>query len=237
LRQDGFVVTARALVKEIASFLRDSTPERKRRRYGDVEYDWENHVDTTSATVTFRDRLLGLFHSPYQPTEPILFREMMSGVIERAESSGTTTRIAVTEYSFVDLGCGKGRALLMASEYPFRRILGVELLPELSRIAQENIRKFKSDSQKCCAIEVICGDARLFQFLPEPAIFYLFNPFPKGVLEAVIGNLGHSLEETPRPVFVLYHNPLLESVLSRSPKLKKVRGTHQYVIYESHPQA
>ena len=60
--------------------MRESTPERRRQRYGDMEYDWEHRVNTTSGTVGWRARLLGLFHSPYQPTEPALFREMMASL-------------------------------------------------------------------------------------------------------------------------------------------------------------
>ena len=63
-----------SIFRNLWRFLRDSTPERRRQRYGDMEYDWEHRVDTTSGTVGWRTRLLGLFHSPYQPTEPVLFK-------------------------------------------------------------------------------------------------------------------------------------------------------------------
>ncbi len=95
-----------------------------------MEYDWEHRVNTTSGTVGWRERLLGVFHSPYQPTDAALFQEMMSSL-----------PIAFSEFTFVDLGSGKGRTLLMASEYPFRRIVGVEILPELHRAAEKNIAK------------------------------------------------------------------------------------------------
>src|SRR5262249_27336931 len=68
------------LLSELWEFVRDSTPEQRRRRYGDVEYDWDHRVDTTSATVGWHDRLLGIFHSPYQPTEPALFHEMLAAI-------------------------------------------------------------------------------------------------------------------------------------------------------------
>src|ERR1700692_2329428 len=71
--REGRVAAARRLVTALWEFVRDSTPERLRQRYGDAEYDWEHHVNTTSAAVNWRDRLLGVFHSPYQPTESALF--------------------------------------------------------------------------------------------------------------------------------------------------------------------
>jgi SAM-dependent methyltransferase len=220
--QFGFVATLRALLAELWGFLRDSTPEQRRRRYGDVEYDWEHRVDTTSATVHWQDRLLGVLHSPYQPTEPALFHEMLAAL--QTDFAGCT---------FIDLGSGKGRTLLMASEYSFRRILGVELLPELDRIAQENLHKYRSETQKCFRLESVCGDACEFVFPAEPTVLYLFNPVPEAGLIRLLGNLNRSLRERPRKVFVLYHNPLHDPVLSASNCLKRTGGTHQYSAYES----
>ena len=128
--RDGPPEAARQLLRTLFEFVRDSTPERRRQRYGDAEYDWEYRVNTTSAGVGWRDRLLGFFHSPYQPTESVLFHEMIGAVSARA---GFDFR----EFIFLDLGSGKGRTLLMASDYPFRRIVGVELLPALNRCRSE----------------------------------------------------------------------------------------------------
>jgi SAM-dependent methyltransferase len=223
--RDGFFPTLRRFVSLLWEFARDSTPSRRRQRYGDVDYDWDFRVDTTSATVGWRDRLLGMFHSPYQPTDPALFREML------AQLMLASPKFDFREFTFIDIGSGKGRALLMAAEYPFRRIVGVELLPELHRIAQENIVKHKSDSRLCFAIEALCGDARKFVFPPEPLVLYLFNPLPEAGLTEMLGNLETSLQNQPRPVIVLYHNPLLEHVLGSKPWLKKIGGTHQYSIF------
>lgn len=210
------------LLSRAYGFLRESTPEQRRRRYGDVEYDWNYHVDTTSATVSWRDRLLGVFHSPYQPTEPALFHKMLR-----------VLNTDFADFTFVDLGSGKGRTLLMASDYPFRKIVGVELLPELHRAASENLRKYASEGQRCFAIEARCGDARSFFFPFEPTVLYLFNPLSEAGLSTVIRNLDQSLREYPRMVFVLYHNPLLEHVLAASLVLKRTGGTHQYSVYGS----
>jgi SAM-dependent methyltransferase len=201
-------------------FLLDSPPARRRQRYGDVDYDWDHRVDTTSATVGWRNRLLGLLHSPYQPTDPSLFQEMV-GSLE------TDFR----DFVFIDIGSGKGRTLLMASDYPFRRIIGVELLPELHRVAQENIRKYKSSSQRCFALESICADAREFSFPPEPTVLYLFNPLPEPGVVQLLTNLEQSVREHPRPLLVIYHNPVLEHVLANGKWLKKIGGTHQYSIF------
>ena len=202
-----------------------------RQRYGDADYDWDYRVNTTSGAVGWRDRLLGMFHSAYQPTEPAAFHEMLD-VLQQTPNPDQTT-INFRDFTFIDLGSGKGRTLLMASDYPFRRILGVELLPSLHQIAQQNLRQYKSESQKCFALEAICADATAFPFPEDPLVIYLFNPFPESGMRRVFVNLEQTLRAHPRPVYVLYHNPLLEYVLSESARLRKIAGTRQYSLFGS----
>ena len=224
--RDGRAAAMWQLLNILYEFVRDSTPERLRQRYGDAEYDWEYRVNTTSAGVGWNDRLLGFFHSPYQPTESVLFHEMIEAVAAR-------TGFDFREFIFLDLGSGKGRTLLMASEYPFRRMVGVELLSALNDAARNNICKYRSESRKCFAMESICGDAAEFAFPVEPIVLFLFNPLPEPGLRRVIENLARSLQEHPRSVYVLYHNPLLGHLLDGCAPLEKIGGTHQYAIYGS----
>ena len=124
-------------------FLRDLTPQRRRSRYGDTDYDFDHHVDTTWATVSFRTRLRELMSgAQYQASEPELFHQILRALPVSPEG-----------FTFIDLGSGKGRTLLMASDYPFRRIIGVELLDELHQIARRNIASYHSEQQKCFDIE------------------------------------------------------------------------------------
>ena len=228
--RDGFFSPLKRFVATLWEFARESTPSRRRQRYGDVEYDWDFHVDTTSATVGWRDRLLGLFHSPYQPTEPALFHEMLASLM-RASATLSSARLDFRKFTFIDIGSGKGRALLMAADYPLRRILGIEILPALHRVAKENIAKYRSESQRCFAIDCLLGDGGEFVFPLEPTVLYLFNPLPESGLVRMIGNLERSLREHPRALFVLYHNPLLEPVLMENARLEKIAGTQQYSIF------
>ena len=224
--RNGYLSASTQLLKLVAEFLRDSTPQRRRQRYGDIDYDWDFRVDTTSAAVGWRDRLLGIFNSPYQPTEPALFHEMMTFL-------SSQPGFDFHNFTFIDLGSGKGRTLLMASDYPFRRIIGIELLPALHRIAERNISQYHSDKQKCFLLEAICADATEFTFPAEPTVLYLFNPFPEGGLQRVIANLGRSLQSNPRELYVLYHNPLLAHVLDISTALKQIKQSHQYALYRT----
>lgn len=220
----GALAATRDLLRGFWEFLRNSTPARLRQRYGDADYDWDYRVNTSSAAVGWRDRLLGVFHSPYQPTEPGLFREMLEALQNHAN-------LDLADFVFLDLGAGKGRTLLMASDYPFRRIIGVELLPSLHQIAQENLACYKSDLQKCFALECVCADATCFPVPDDPLLVYLFNPFPEAGLRTALGNIKKSLQQHPRPIYVLYHNPQLEHVFGEVGGFNKVAGTHQYSIF------
>ena len=143
------------------------------------------------------------------------------------------TNIDFREFAFIDLGSGKGRTLLMASHYPFRRIMGVELLPSLNEIAQQNLAEYRSESQKCFAIESICADATSFDLPQEALVLYLFNPFSESGLRRSLANLGKSLSEHPRPIYVLYSNPQLDSVMTETGCLERITGTHQYSIFRA----
>lgn len=197
-----------------------STPARRRQRYGDMEYDWEKRVNTTSGTVGWRARLLGVFHSPYQPTAPELFREMMGAL-----------PIELERFTFVDIGSGKGRTLLMASEFPFKKIVGVELMEELHRAAEENIRAYRATTRADTRMAAVLADARGFDFPNEPLVVYLFNPLSEVGLRELMARLRHSVEEWPRPVWIVYHNALLESVLSGTAGVTKMGGAEQYSLY------
>lgn len=219
--ENAYFDAIRNLAQLGCEFLRESLPERHRQRYGDVEYDWEFRVDTTSATVGWRTRLLGLLHSPYQPVPPEQFREIVAEL-----------PINFGDFTFVDMGSGKGRALLLASECGFRRIIGIELLPELDRIARENIRKFQ-DRGRGAAIELLCEDAAEFNFPADPTVVFLFNPLPKAGLRELFKTLESSLRENPRPLYVVYVNPLHKETIASCALLTKVGGNHQYCVYAS----
>jgi hypothetical protein len=222
----GPLSATRELITAVWEFVRDSTPSRLRQRFGDADYDWDFRVNTTSGAVGWRDRLLGTFHSAYQPTEPALFHEQIGVLFQR-------TRLNPENFTFVDLGSGKGRTLLMASDYPFRHIVGVELLPSLHHIAEQNIAQYKSDSQRCFSLESVCADANSYPLPEGPLVVYLFNPFSEAVLGQTLRDIEQTLHEHPRPISMVYHNPQHEGVFAEHSAFEKIAGTHQYSIFST----
>ena len=141
-------------------------------------------------------------------------------------------------FAFVDMGSGKGRALLVASEFWFRKIVGIELSPQLHRIAEENIKRYSPASQQCTAFELQCMNVVDYDYGPEPLVLFLFDPFGRVTLRRVVANLETSLRAKPRDVFVVYVYPHFEDVLQRSRVLRKVREGgprwrpwSRYVVY------
>ena len=227
-RTDTSTLTVlRRLLMLAWEFVRESSPERRRQRYGDVEYDWEKRVDTTGATVRWRTRLLGLLNSPYQPIPPEQFREMMAALAVHLGQVSNFSR-----FTFIDIGSGKGRALLLATEYGFHRIIGIELLAELDGIARENVRAFNQRGGNA-NIELVCGDATTFSLPAEPIVVFLFNPLPESALRAFLQNLENSLRQYPRPLLMVYANPILEKIFTGRPLLISLGGTHQFSLFRS----
>ena len=135
----------------------------------------------------------------YAAIEPARFKRALAGF-----------DIAFEDYTFIDCGSGKGRALLLASEYPFKRIMGLEFSPELHQAAQENIRRYQSSTQKCRDIQSLNVDFADFVLPPEASVLFFFHPCRTRVLSAVVDEIGRSLLSHPRPLYIAYVAPTPE---------------------------
>jgi predicted RNA methylase len=221
-RERGWLRAVARLLLRLGGVLRDSLPDRRRMRYGDIQFDFDHNVNTTWANVSWRTRLReALIASDYQTTDPLVFAEAMEMVRKHADLSQLT---------FVDIGCGKGRVLLMAAQHPFRRIVGVELLPELDEIARHNIARVRAGDAR---FQFVCGDARAYVFPNEPLLVFLFNPFPGYVFREVLRRLMDAPRTTRRPVFIVFHNLLYETEFARFAELKRVAATKQFSVYSN----
>jgi SAM-dependent methyltransferase len=138
-----------------------------------------------------------------------------------------------SDYVFLDLGCGRGKALLLASAYGFKRVVGVELSARLVTEARVNVASFRPRGDLRSPIEVICADAATFEPPTEPALIYLHNPFDDTILRAVLNRLRASLAAAPRPALLLYHTPVHSGVLDRADFLMRLRSIRGGLLYSS----
>jgi SAM-dependent methyltransferase len=110
-----------------------------------------------------------------------------------------------SRFTFIDYGSGKGRVLLLASEYPYKKIIGVELSKALHDIAEANIQRWKSPSQKCH--EIVSVNANAIEFgLPEgPLVLFFFTPFLEPVLAKVVDRIQAHVQAGADDIYIMYY--------------------------------
>jgi SAM-dependent methyltransferase len=124
--------------------------------------------------------------------------------------------VDLSSFTFVDLGCGKGKPLMIAASYPFRRLVGVDISSACIDVARRNLGVYGPDSIDPSRVELITMDVEDFAFPAEPLVLYLFNPFPPKLMERVIENLEGSLRARPRQAAIVYVNPTAIAVIQKS---------------------
>jgi SAM-dependent methyltransferase len=148
----------------------------------------------------------------YSAVAPSVFRE----ACRRWRETLPVSAARLEAYSFVDVGAGKGRALLLAAELPFRKTIGVELNAELARIARKNVALWSILAKPRARIRVQCEDAMEFRWPRTPLLVYLNNPFECELVERIAANLAAVGASRPGLVDMLYVNPgCAETLTSR----------------------
>ncbi len=136
------------------------------------------------------------------------------------------------EYVFIDVGAGKGRALLLASDYPFKEFIGIEFSKEVYNIANSNINKFISINKKNYNYNLLYMDATEYTFPNENIILFLYNPFDGQVLYNFIDNIKQHIESTTKDFIIIYHYPMYSDLYNKQSFLKLKVSTEKYCIYE-----
>lgn len=147
-------------------------------------------------------------------------------------------QINYPDFTFIDFGSGKGRALLLASEFPFNSIIGVEFSPELNVIARQNISAFRSPNQKCTDLKSICADFASFALPDTKLVLYLYNPCQEPVMAKVLQNIGTSLEAHSRDLYIIYFTPKFRHLFDAATFLKKIseeddRPDRDYCVFRN----
>ncbi len=139
----------------------------------------------------------------YEPVPVEAFGQLLAAVPEAH----------VRAAAFVDVGCGMGRAVLLASEHPFKQVVGIELSPALHAIACENLAVARGLAVRCRDIRIRRGDARRFRFPKGDLVVFLFNPFDHEVVRAVLDRIVGSRRAGDRAT-LLYHVPIHSDVVA-----------------------
>jgi SAM-dependent methyltransferase len=142
-----------------------------------------------------------------------------SWVVDRALDS---LNIDVSQFVFVDLGCGKGRVMLRAAKRPFRRIEGVELSEPMHGIALKNIEQARMAGSVRAPVVAHCSDVTAYRFPTEPLVLYVFHAFGPAVLRPLLENLEASLRAQPRACYFIYLNPAHQDQFVHCPSLQEM---------------
>jgi SAM-dependent methyltransferase len=123
----------------------------------------------------------------------------------------------IDEFTFVDLGAGMGRALLLAAEFPFRAVVGVELNPTLARIGRRNMAVWRKAGRALAPMRMVCRDAAEFALPAGPCVVFLFNPFGAPVFRRILKSWNTGLADREQKLDILYVNNEQERVLRVQP--------------------
>ena len=189
----------------------------------DRRFDRQHRVDTAGTIPLEFLSLVGSnleYATEYVPTSPKSFAWMMRHI-----------KGDLGSFVFIDFGAGKGRTLLLAAQYSFSRVLGVEFAEELVAAAQQNFQSYRSGAERRAQTEIIHADATQFRFPDSPLVLYFYNPFGPEVFQQVLNNLVESLNIYPRPCFIIYASsfqdtlPWVRTLIGATSKFKEVNTT------------
>lgn len=159
-----------------------------------VRFEWLLGVDTAGRIRLEELDVAGPGRENYSPVSwPTLRRALPRGELGPDDV-------------FLDLGAGKGRMLLIAGRHPIRRAIGVEISPELSRIARTNLRRAAS-KLRCPRVDVVTADAASYRVPDDVTVVHMFNPFSDAVFDAAVDRVLESIDRCPRAIRLVYTNP------------------------------
>lgn len=182
-------------------------------------FDRRHRVDTSG--LIYADGLVsGHAHdgqsAGYYATAPSLFQGALSLWRETLRES----RYALSDYTLVDVGCGKGRVLMLASEYRFREVVGVELHPGLVRVARKNLQRWMRGPRPCRHISVVEADVLSYAFPSGPVVIYFFNSFEREMVQLWLERLEAVAATRSQPIDLIYVHPEFGHLVQRTHLIK-----------------
>jgi SAM-dependent methyltransferase len=164
-------------------------------RLSEIFYEWRYGIISDTEILAGELGITDIACHDYLATGYVRFRQLMRHLVIRPD-----------EDVFLDFGSGLGRAVILAATYPFRKVIGVELVADLHAKAQENVQRALR-RLRCRDIELHNVDARRFEIPHEVTIIYMWNPFSGAVLRQVLAKIRQSILEAPRIITVIHLSP------------------------------
>jgi len=192
-------------LNEVALYLLSQKPK--------DDFDEKYNVSTSGcdegpSAASIIDERARAFSVGYVPTRECVMRHILKNAL-----SDTVT----ADYSFVDLGCGKGRTLIIAAQFPFQEVIGVELSPLHCQVAADNIERYRSigKDMRCKSLRAVCANATEFDFPHTNLLIYMYRPFLGPVFKEVLDKLYRFHVVTGRQVLVAYSCPVEQDFIEQ----------------------
>ena len=165
----------------------------------------------------------------YYISSPVRFERYLLGSLN----------IDYSQFDFVDIGSGKGRVLMIASDWPFRSITGVEISKPLCVVAEKNLQIYSSRTQRCRNISVRCMDATQFPIEQKNAVYHFYHPFQPDLLKPMLEKIATTFRGSDTKVYLAYIwmqlpeiFPLFESLgFKRLQHVETLNRRYQYAIF------
>jgi 16S rRNA G966 N2-methylase RsmD len=194
----------------------------------DLLFDLKYKIDTINTTqldtlqIESQNKAVGNY---YEGTNAYIFQKMISRV-----------ELDPSRSTFVDFGSGKGKAMFMAAERGFRKVIGVEFSIELVEICRKNLEIFKTKSKSKTEFEILHMDASEYPIPAEANLLFFSNPFNEALTSKVIDNILQSHDQTPREVWVVHLHPQGNMAFVRHPRFEvQHEAPEGYVLRLSPP--
>ena len=171
------------------------------------------HGTDTGGLVLGRELAPGFAHAAeitgYAATSPSRFWYTLERWRERLDGR------PLERFSLVDLGCGKGRVMLLASTWPFRAVIGVEIDPVLAAVARRNVQSWTAAGKAVAPMQVVEGDATRADLPGGDLLLFLYNPFSPALMRQLLDALAERQRRAGGELFLIYHrenagNPVRE---------------------------
>ena len=160
------------------------------------------------------------YHATHYEGVPVAdFRALLALV--PAEVIATST--------FVDVGAGMGRAMILASELPFVQVVGVEVSGSLYEVARENLETVQIPSRRCKDVRIVRADARIWNYPPGDLVVFLYNPFDAAALEITLGSV--TSRRRNGATWLIYHTPVHREIIEADKRFAIVDEIPCGIVY------
>ena len=166
------------------------------------------------------------FAVAYEAIQADVFKKMMKNITSIIQNTN--------DFIFLDLGSGKGRALLYSAEYSFKKCIGVEFSQELHAIAVENIASYQNNTTGSNNFELLCMDVENYDLPEDNLVLFMYNPFTGKVMQSVLDKIKLFVENNQNDLVILYRNPTCADLFDTD-FLTKVITADSYHIYQNSP--